>query len=67
MNMVYQWPDATYVTINPQHAIVPREIASKSIAIDDDITMTLRRINRKSIEGMKEFDKSRVFDPGRVY
>ncbi len=67
MNMCYQWPDATYVTINPQHAIVPREIGMKSIAIDDDITMTLRRLNHKSIEGMKDFDKSKAFDPGRVY
>ena len=27
MNMTYQFPDAFYATVNPQHAIIPKEIA----------------------------------------
>lgn len=67
MNMVYQWPDATYVTINPQHAIVPKEIKSKSIAIDDDIAVTLRRLLGKSTDDLNHHDPKDVFNPSRVY
>ena len=44
MNMVYQWPHATYVPINPQHAIIPKEIAGKSLAVNEDIAFALKTL-----------------------
>lgn len=67
MNMVYQWPRATYVTINPQHAIVPREIAKKSIAIQDDIAVTLKQLLGKPTDGVASLNATEVFNPSRVY
>ncbi len=67
MNFVYRWPNATYVTINPKHALVPHEIKDKSIAIEEDITLTLRQLLGKDCSHMKAFDKTKAFDPGRVY
>lgn len=54
MNMVYQWPHAFYVTLNPQHAIIPKEIKKKSLAISDDIAITLKQLLGESTTGMKE-------------
>lgn len=67
MNMVYRWPKATYVTINPQHVIIPKEISDKSLGIKDDIAITLKRLLGKSTEGMSIYDKNNIFNPSRVY
>ena len=67
MNMTYQWKDATYITINPQHAIVPREIAAKSIGIKDDITTVFKHLLGKSLDGCEKFDVNNIFNPSRVY
>lgn len=68
MNMVYQWPHAYYVTINPQHAIVPTEIAGRSLAIKEDIAIALKQLLGKPVAGVKGSDARReVFNPSRVY
>lgn len=67
MNMVYQWPRSFYATLNPQHAIVPKEIADKSIAISDDIAITLKQLLGRSTEGMLKHDPNEVFTPSRIY
>ena len=67
MNMVYQFPDAFYITVNPKHAIVPREIASKSLDIQDDIAFVLREALGKTTDHLKRVDKDKIFDSGRVY
>ena len=66
MNMVYQWPDAFYATINPKHAIIPKEIEKKSLAINDDILFVLKKLLGKSTDDIKR-DKGEIFDSGRVY
>ena len=53
MNMVYQWPHATYVPINPQHAIIPKEIAGKSLAVNEDIAFALKTLLGKPTDGLK--------------
>ena len=65
MNMVYQWPDAFYATVNPQHAIIPKEIAAKSLGIDDDINLVLKKILGKPVDHIKAVSK--VFNPKRIY
>ena len=67
MNMTYQFPNAFYATVNPQHALVPKEIARKSLAISDDIAVTLKQLLGKSTAGMKAFDAKEAFNPSRVY
>lgn len=67
MNMVYQCPRAFYATLNPQHAIVPKEIAGKSLAIQDDIAVTLKQLLGKPTDGIKKLNKGEVFNPSRVY
>ena len=67
MNMTYQFPNAFYATVNPQHAIIPKEIARKSLAISDDIAVTLKQLLVKSTAGMKAFDAKEAFNPSRVY
>lgn len=67
MNMVYQWPNAFYVTLNPQHAIIPKEINKKSLAISDDIAITLKQLLGESIIGMKGFNAKEAFNPSRIY
>ena len=67
MNMVYQWKDATYATINPKHAIIPKEIAAKSIAIDRDINCALRTMLGKPTDHIKDADSKDVFNPARPY
>ena len=67
MNMTYQFPNAFYATVNPQHAIIPKEIARKSLAISDDIAVTLKQLLGKSTAGMKAFDAKEAFNPSRVY
>ncbi len=65
MNMVYSWPNATYATINPNHAIVPREIEHKSIAIEADILVTLKQLLGDEVDAEQTMTVD--FDPGRVY
>uniref|UniRef100_UPI004028B2F0 SIR2 family NAD-dependent protein deacylase n=1 Tax=Candidatus Limisoma sp. TaxID=3076476 RepID=UPI004028B2F0 len=65
MNMVYQWPDAFYATVNPQHAIIPKEIAAKSLGIDEDINIVLKKILGKPIDHIKA--DSKIFNPKRIY
>ena len=67
MNMVYQWPDATYITINPQHAIIPKEIASKSLGIKEDIAVTLKKILGKPLDNLQKLDSDNIFNPSRIY
>lgn len=67
MNMVYQWPNAFYVTLNPQHAIIPKEIKKKSLAISDDIAITLKQLLGESTTGMKGFNVKEAFNPSRIY
>lgn len=67
MNMVYQWPDAFYATINPKHAIIPKEIAAKSLAINDDIAVTLRRLLGKPTDDLTAHDPDNVFDASKIY
>lgn len=67
MNMVYQWPGAFYATLNPQHAIVPQEITNKSIAISEDIAITLKKLLGKSTEGMIKQNPQEIFTPSRIY
>lgn len=67
MNMVYQWPDAFYATINPKHAIIPAEIAGKSLAINDDIAVTLRHLLGKPTDDIEAHDPNNVFDASRIY
>lgn len=41
-NLTYQLPQAFYITINPKHAILPKELENKGIAIHEDIAKVLR-------------------------
>lgn len=43
-NLTYNLPNAFYITINPQHAIVPQEIMQKGLAIRDDIDKVLKEV-----------------------
>lgn len=67
MNMTYQFPDAFYVTVNPKHAIIPKEIASKSLAIQDDIAFVLKDLLGKSSNHLKREAKDQIFDSSRIY
>lgn len=67
MNMVYQWPQAFYVTINPQHALVPKEIAHKSMAVKEDIGVVLRQLLDKPVNKKHTSDPRPLFNPSRVY
>lgn len=66
MNMVYQWPDAFYATVNPKHAIIPKEIASKSMGIQDDIAFVLKDMLGKPTGHLKRENKD-IFDSGKIY
>lgn len=67
MNMVYQWPDAFYVTINPKHAIIPKEIASKSLAFNDNIACVLKKLLGKPTDHLKVESDKEIFNPARPY
>lgn len=66
MNMVYQWPNAFYATINPQHAFIPDEIADKSLAIEDDILFTFKEILGKDTKCL-ERETGKIFNPRKAY
>jgi hypothetical protein len=42
-NMTYSWPDAYYITINPnpEHALLPKELKDKGLAMHEDIAQVL--------------------------
>lgn len=67
MNMTYQWPHAFYVTINPQHAIVPPEIARKSLAIGDDIAVVLKQLLGIPADQIEQKEPKQLFNPSKVY
>lgn len=67
MNMVYQWPQAFYATINPQHAIIPKEIADRSLALKDDIACVLKRLLGKPVSDTQAKAPINVFNPSRIY
>lgn len=67
MNMVYQWPQAFYVTVNPQHALVPKEIARKSLAVNENIAIVLKQLLGKPVGNVKQIDSTNIFNPSRVY
>ncbi len=67
MNMVYQWPHAFYVPINPQHAIIPKEIAGKSLAVNDDIAFALKEILGKPTSHLQREEQGKIFNPSRIY
>lgn len=67
MNMVYQWPHALYVPVNPQHAIIPKEIAGKSLGINEDIAYTLKRLLGKPVERPNGDGTREIFNPSRIY
>ncbi|MDE6265338.1 MAG: NAD-dependent protein deacetylase [Paramuribaculum sp.] len=66
MNMTYQWRDAFYATINPKHAIIPKEIASKSIDIKEDIAVAIRQLLGKPTDDIKPLN-GKIFDSARIY
>src|SRR5699024_4514027 len=41
-NMTYSFPNAYYITINPNDAVVPRELNEKGLAIKEDIARVLQ-------------------------
>ncbi|MDE7422042.1 MAG: NAD-dependent protein deacetylase, partial [Muribaculaceae bacterium] len=67
LNMTYQLPEAHYVTINPKHAIIPKEIADKSLNIQDDIAYVLKKLLGKSTEHLDHQDKNNIFDSSKIY
>lgn len=67
MNMVYQWPKAFYATINPQHAIIPKEIAGKSLALNDDIAVVLKQLLGKPADKILPTNQKKIFNPSRIY
>ncbi|WP_208422021.1 SIR2 family NAD-dependent protein deacylase [Latilactobacillus fragifolii] len=52
MNLTYQNPQATYITVNPKDALVPRELADRGLAVKYDLA--------KVLADLKECGVSRV-------
>ncbi|MFP7230877.1 NAD-dependent protein deacetylase [Bacillus subtilis] len=52
MNMTYSWPDAYYITINPdpEHGLLPGELKDKGLAVHEDIAQVLRSVVEKQLE-----------------
>lgn len=55
-NMAYSWPDAYYIAINPhpEHALLPRELKDKGMAIHEDIALVLRDVLVEQKKGQKQ-------------
>lgn len=66
MNMVYQWPDAFYAPINPQHAFIPDEIADRSLAVEDDILFTFKELLGKDTSKIERI-ADKIFNPRKAY
>lgn len=45
-NLTYNLTNSRYVTINPNHAIVPDLLSSRGFAIRDDVAKVLRKLVR---------------------
>ena len=43
-NMTYAWPNAFYITINPEDAVLPLELKDKGLAVHEDIARVLRDV-----------------------
>lgn len=50
-NMTYSWPDAYYVTINPNDALLPEQLEDKGLAIHEDIAAVLRDVLAEQRKG----------------
>lgn len=54
-NMTYSWPKAFYIAINPQDALLPKELKEKGFTIKEDIAGVLENaIKRKKEQAGKE-------------
>lgn len=40
-NLIYQLPNAYYISINPKDALLPKELAEKGTAMREDIAVVL--------------------------
>ncbi len=46
INLTYNNTQASYITINPKHALVPKEIEGQSIAVQEDIAKVMKDVLR---------------------
>ncbi|WP_230200168.1 SIR2 family NAD-dependent protein deacylase [Bacillus niameyensis] len=55
-NMTFTWPDAYYITINPnpEHNILPGELKDKGLALDEDIAQVMRDVVAKQKKAKKQ-------------
>lgn len=65
MTMTWQWPHAFYVAVNPQHAIIPDEIADKSLGISGDILVVFKELLGKDTSHIKTDEI--IFNPRKAY
>lgn len=49
-NLTYTLPDVFYITINPKDARVPKELASKGLALHEDIAKVLTDVQKHPLE-----------------
>ncbi|MBP1914406.1 hypothetical protein J2Z23_001351 [Lederbergia galactosidilyticus] len=53
-NMTYSWPDAYYITINPnpEHNLLPKELKDKGLAANEDIAQVMQDVlaKKKSVK-----------------
>lgn len=65
MAMTWEWPNAFYVSINPQHAIIPDEIVHKSLGISGDILVIFEKLLGRDTSHIETHD--RIFNPRKAY
>lgn len=55
-NMTYSWPDAHYITINPnpEHNLLPKELKDKGLAVHEDIAKVMRDVLAKQRKERKQ-------------
>jgi NAD-dependent SIR2 family protein deacetylase len=55
-NMTYSWPDAYYITINPnpEHNLLPRELKDKGLAVHEDIAKVLQDVRTEQQKERKQ-------------
>ncbi len=56
MNLTYQNPQATYITVNPKDAIVPRELMDRGIAVKYDLVKVLANLKECGISRVSAED-----------
>ncbi|QAR34979.1 NAD-dependent protein deacetylase [Latilactobacillus curvatus] len=56
MNLTYQNPQATYITVNPKDAIVPRELTDRGIAVKYDLVKVLADLKECGISRVSAED-----------